>query len=76
MGQDGSMPTPGQPKATPSFHISVTIDATFGSEIQRDVSMKVLKQFLAAWMENVKSAHKKNHVAVTVNEGAAPDIIQ
>jgi len=66
--------TPNDRKSIP--HVSIVIDATFGSEIQRDVSIKVIKQFIRAWMENVKSAHKKNQVTVTVNEGATPGIIQ
>ena len=67
-------PTPDQPK--PMLHVSIMIDATFGSEIQRDVSLKVLKQFLEAWTENVKSAHKKNRVTVTVHEEQSSDLIQ
>lgn len=66
--------TPGQPK--PTLHVSIAIDAIFGSEIQRDVSMKVLRQFLDAWTENVTSADKRNSVTVTVQEKAAPDLIQ
>ena len=41
------------------------IDATFGSEIQRDVSMKVLQEFLRAWKTNVEEAHKRNKVVVS-----------
>jgi len=44
----------------------ITIEARFGSDIQRDVSMKVLKEFLTAWKANVESAHKKNNI--TINE--------
>lgn len=43
----------------------VKIEATFGSDIQHDVSMKVLTQFLEAWKMNVEAAHKKNSVVIT-----------
>ena len=43
---------------------TITIEATFGSEIQRDVAMRVLRQFLSAWRENVESAHKEKKVAI------------
>jgi hypothetical protein len=45
--------------------LRITIDASFGSDMQRDVSMKVLKEFLDAWKANVESAHKKNKVTIT-----------
>lgn len=57
------------------LHVSIMIDATFGSEIQRDVSLKVLKEFLEAWTQNVESSHKKNRVAISVKQ-QAPDLIQ
>lgn len=50
------------------LQVSITIEATFGSEIQRDVSVKVLKQFLAAWTQNVEASHKKKKVTTTVKE--------
>jgi len=71
--QDDTMPTPDQAK--PMLHVSITIEATFGSEIQRDVSVKVLKQFLEVWTQNVESSHKKNKVGISVKQ-QAPDIIQ
>jgi len=74
LGQDSAMPTPDPPK--PVLHVSIVIDATFGSEVQRDVSMKVLKQFLDAWAQNVKAAHKANRVTITVKEEQPPDAIQ
>jgi hypothetical protein len=42
----------------------VTIDAVFGSDIQRDVSMKLLRALLNAWKQNVETGHTKNKVAV------------
>jgi len=63
------MPTPDQAK--PMLHVSITIEATFGSEIQRDVSVKVLKEFLEAWTQNVESSHKKNKVTISLKEQAA-----
>ncbi len=54
-----------QPSPVPrkGFEETITITAFFGSEIQRDVSMKVLREFLQAWRQNVESAHKKNKIS-------------
>jgi len=68
------MATPVQPDQP--LHVSIIIDATFGSEIQRSVSMKVMKEFLAAWAQNVTAAHKRNRVITTIKEAPAPDLIQ
>jgi hypothetical protein len=68
------MPTPASPKQT--LHVSIAIDATFGDEIQRDVSIKVLKKFLDAWTQNIEAAHKNNRAATTVKEERPPDVIQ
>jgi hypothetical protein len=65
--------TPDQPK--PLLHVSITIEATFGSDVQRDVSVKVLKQFLEAWAQNVESSHKKNKVAISMKQ-QSQDLIQ
>jgi hypothetical protein len=73
LDQDSAMPTPDQPQG---LHVSIIIDATFGSQVQRDVSLKVLKEFLAAWTQNVTAAHKKNRVTTTVKEEQPPDLIQ
>ena len=43
---------------------SVTIDARFGSELQRTVAMRLLDQFLAAWKEAAESRHKKNSIRI------------
>ena len=43
---------------------SVTIDARFGSEMQRTVAMRLLDQFLAAWKEAAESRHKKNSIRI------------
>ena len=58
--------TPEQPKSM--LHVSITIDANFGSENQRDVSVKVLKQFLEAWTQNVESSHKQNDGTISSKE--------
>ena len=42
----------------------VTIEAAFGSDIQHDVSMKVLTQFLEAWKQIVEAAHNKNKISI------------
>ncbi len=56
-----------QPSSGPrrEFEETITITASFGSEIQRDVSMKVLREFLEAWRRNVESAHKRNRISFT-----------
>ncbi len=52
------------PVSRKQFEETITITAVFGSEIQRDVSMKVLWEFLEAWRQNVQSAHKKNKITL------------
>ena len=47
---------------------SVTINMAFASEIQRDVALRVLRQFLGAWKENVDNAHKENRVTITESD--------
>jgi hypothetical protein len=42
----------------------VTIDATFGSEMQCTVAIRLLDQFLAAWKEATESHHKKNSIRI------------
>jgi len=44
---------------------TITIEAIFGSEVQRDVAMRVLRQFLDAWRQNVEEAHQDNKVTIT-----------
>jgi hypothetical protein len=46
------------------FQYSVTIDATFGSEIQHTVGMRLLDQFLATWKDEAESRHKKNSITI------------
>ena len=65
--------------ATQSAHErNVTIHASFGSDIQCDVSMRVLDEFLEAWQKNVESAHKRNKVTISRsgdgNTGVDPDV--
>ena len=48
----------------PAVQISVRIDASFASEIQRGVAMKLLKDFLQAWKTNVEEADKRNRVTI------------
>jgi hypothetical protein len=61
--QDSTMRRP--PISTNStLSATVTIEATFGSEIQRDVSVKVLREFLDAWKQNVESSHKRNRIRI------------
>ena len=53
---------------------TVTISATFGTEIQRDVSLRVLEHFLKAWQDNVESAHKGNTLSIEVEGDEAAEI--
>jgi hypothetical protein len=54
------MPRPkAQPKSTLTH--SITIRATFGSEMQRDIAVRTLTEMLAAWKGGVESRHKKKH---------------
>jgi hypothetical protein len=46
----------------------ISVEASFGSEIQRDVSLRVLREFLEAWRLNVESAHKKNEIIISEHE--------
>jgi hypothetical protein len=57
-------PTPTRVKKAVLGH-AVTIEATFGSDHQRAVAVKVLKGLLTAWKVNVESNHKKNAVTIT-----------
>jgi hypothetical protein len=52
-------------KAGPKLQESITIAVTFGSDIQRDVGMRVLTQVLEAWKQNLECAHKRNRVTIT-----------
>ena len=49
----------------PAFQISVRISSTFTSEIQRDVAMKLLNDFLQAWKVNVEEADERNTVTIS-----------
>jgi hypothetical protein len=54
---------PTEPRNTTLQHF-VTIEATFASDIQRDVSLRVLVEFLEAWRTNVGSAHRRNKITI------------
>ena len=43
---------------------TITITATFGSEMQRDVAVKVLRQILAAWACETEEHHQKNRIGI------------
>jgi len=47
-----------------TFPISIRIDATFSTEIQSDVAMKLLNDFFQAWKVNVEEARESNRVAI------------
>jgi hypothetical protein len=50
---------------------TITITATFGSDMQRDVAMKILRQMLAAWESETEAHHQKNRVTI-VHEHYVP----
>jgi hypothetical protein len=54
--------------SSPPLKSTVTIEVSFGSEIQRDVSMKVLRQLLEAWKTNLIAAHQRNKVMIPERE--------
>jgi len=52
--------------ATTSSKLSiVTIEASFGSDLQRDTALKTLADLLAVWKREVESRHKKNKITIT-----------
>jgi hypothetical protein len=51
------------------LHYSVTIEAMFGSALQRDVAKKALDRMLASWKSIVEAHHKKNYVKIIHSDG-------
>ncbi len=43
---------------------TITIAASFGSDIQRDVAMKVLRNMLSAWQTDVEGRHQNNRISM------------
>jgi hypothetical protein len=60
--QDSKLARPATKRS--ALRHSVTIDATFGSEMQRDVALRLLDQLLASWKEMAESHHKKNVIKI------------
>ena len=61
---------PCEPRNTTLHHVitlrrSVTIEAVFGSDIQRDVALRTFRHMLMVWKETVEASHKKNKVTIT-----------
>ena len=50
---------------------TVTITASFGSEMQRDVAMRILRKVLAAWEAETERLHQKNRVSIAYGHDAA-----
>jgi hypothetical protein len=46
----------------------ICVEVSFGSEIQRDVSLRVLREYLEAFKTSVESAHKRNEVIISERE--------
>ena len=51
-----------------ALNYRISIEASFGSDIQRDVPLRVLREFLEAWNANVESAHKKSEIIIAERE--------
>lgn len=47
---------------------TITIKADFASEIQRDVSMRVIRQYLEAFKASILAGHQRNKVTITYEE--------
>ena len=43
----------------------ITVDASFGGDIQRDVALRTFRHMLMVWKETVETSHKKNKVTIT-----------
>ena len=43
-------------------HISVEIDATFGSQFQEESAVAMLEKVMQSWMEFYQSKHSNNHI--------------
>jgi len=55
---------PCEPRNTTLHHV-ITVDASFGSDIQRDVALRTFRHMLMVWKETVEASHKKNKVTIT-----------
>jgi hypothetical protein len=75
MKAKGKAPDSERLRGNHSLRYSVTIEATFGSALQRDVGRKALDKLLASWKDIVEAHHKKNRVKVisTIYK-ARPDV--
>ena len=64
------MPIPTKPSKRQQLpvHRLVTIAGTFGSEMQREIAMRTLKNLLAIWQREVESHHKKNKLNITATD--------
>ena len=47
---------------------TITITAAFGSEMQRDVAMKILRQILTAWESDTRERHQKNRISIVYGQ--------
>lgn len=52
---------------------TITITANFGSDMQRDVAMRILRKMLAEWESEVESHHAKNRICIVY--GAPDDLL-
>jgi hypothetical protein len=48
---------------------TIEIRASFGSDYQRDVSLRTLKRLLSSWKEITESHHKKNVITIVQTRG-------
>jgi hypothetical protein len=52
---------------------TVTIHATFASDIQRNAVMKSLRQTLAAWQRAAEENHQQTEINITYETEAVPN---
>lgn len=50
----------------------ITVDATFGSEFQRTVAMRALREFMGSWKDVVESRHQRNTINIAYGDGSVP----
>jgi len=49
---------------TKSQSSTVSIAASFGSDMQRDVAMRVLREFLDEWKTYTEEQHKRTRISI------------
>jgi hypothetical protein len=50
---------------------TVSIEASFGSDMQRDVAMRVLREFLDEWKTYTEERHKRTQIIIDYGDKPA-----